>query len=317
MVDGSQTALCVAAVEAHGLQFGLPARIVVHQPLVVLADAQLAEEGFGDERAGGLHEVVELQAFGVLDGLAVDIYLSFFNLERVARQAHAALHVVLAAVNRAGDDLAIHLRVGQDEVASCCIVEVVDGPLLLARQAVHVDLLRIDALPFAVGQAVEVGLLEVGGHGVARGEVEHHDVVQLHPSEARHALVLPLRPLDVRLAVEDGQCVLGQRHGERRVGHARSVAHLAHVEEIAHKQRFLQRRRRYLIVLEEVDVDEVNGHQGEHDGVHPAHDAAHGSVLGLPPPAPGYLLGDVDVIDERHDHQSPPAPDPQEEEQVE
>ena len=211
-------------------------RTVGHQPLVVVADAQFAEHAFGNQRAGGLHKVVELKVFGVLCRFPVNVYLSVLDLQGIARQTHTTLHVVFAAVDGTHHHLAVHLRVGADEVASGVVVQVVHVALLLTGQAVHVHGIGIHAASFAVGQVVEVFHLVVEGHGVAGGEVEYHDVVQLHFTKTGHTLVFPLRPFDVRFASEYGQRVLCQRHGQGRVGHARSVAHLAHVQEVAHQQ---------------------------------------------------------------------------------
>ena len=133
----------------------------------------------------------------------------------------------------------------------------------------------------SVGDGVEVAapILGRGEHGVASRIVEHNDVVELHLAQSLGTLVAPLRPLDVRVTVDNGQRVLRQRQRERSLRLARSVAHLRHKEVVAYEQRLLKRRRRDDVVLEEVDVDEVNGYEGEHKGVDPRHDGCRDAVL--------------------------------------
>ena len=73
--------------------------------------------------------------------------------------------------------------------------------------------------------------------------------------------------------------MLRQRQRERGLRLARAVAHLRHEEVVAYEQRLLKLRRRDDIVLEEVDIDEVNGYKGEHKGVDPRHDSGCDAVL--------------------------------------
>ena len=141
-------------------------------------------------------------AAGTLGGFAVDVYLSFLDLQRIAGQAYATFYIVFTTVNGAYDNVTVHSRIGTDEVTSGIVVQIIDGTLLLACQAVHIHLVGIRAFSFFVSKGIEVCLLEVGGYRVACREVEHHNVVQFHFAEARYTFVFPLGPFDVRLGVE-------------------------------------------------------------------------------------------------------------------
>ena len=79
---------------------------------------------------------------------------------------------------------------------------------------------------YLVGQAVVVLVLLVEGHGVASGIVEHHDVVELHVAKSLHTTVVPMRVVEIALAVEYGQCVLRERHVKRCLRNARPVRQL-------------------------------------------------------------------------------------------
>ena len=107
-------------------------------------------------------------------------------------------------------------------------------------------------------------------------------------------------PLDIRLTLKQRHRVLGQRHGERRFRNTWTVAHLRYEQVVACQQRFLQRTRRNDVVLEEEQVDEVDGHQCKYDGVDPRHDELRGA-FGFLPPLPLDFLGDIDVVDEWYD----------------
>ena len=202
MIDRCQPALGIPAVQSHFNQILFPAQTVGHQCLVLFADAQFTEHIIGDIRPRSLYKVVELHFCRVLDGLAVDVYLSFLDLQRIAGQAYATFYIVFTTVNGAYDNVTVHSRIGTDKITSGIVVQVVDSTLLLACQAVHIHLVGIHAFSFFVSKGIEVCLLEVGGYRVACREVEHHNIVQFHFAEARHTFVFPLRPFDVRLGVE-------------------------------------------------------------------------------------------------------------------
>ena len=180
-----------------------------------------------------------MHLFRVLDGFAVDIYLSVLDLQGIARQADTTLHVVLPTVNGAYDHLSVHLRIGENLFAACIVIQVVNGTLLVTCQAVHVYLIGIYTLTGFVGDRVEIRLLVIGCHRITGREVEHDNVVQLHFPESRHALVFPLGPFYIRFAVQYRQRMLCQRHGQRRIRHTRAITHLAYIQEVAYQQGFL------------------------------------------------------------------------------
>ena len=77
--------------------------------------------------------------------------------------------------------------------------------------------------------------------GVTGREVEDDNIIQLHLSQALHTAVVPVRPGNIALRVDDGKCVLRQRHGQRRFRYAGPIAYLRHEEVIAREERLLKR----------------------------------------------------------------------------
>ena len=174
---------------------------------VIHADAQLVIQFVGDGSAVGLNIVEILHILGLRHGLAVDIDNAVLDLQGLARQAQTTLHVVVATVNGAVNDVAKDLLVVTHHVAAT----------LLA-------------------QGVVIGIGALQGHGVACREVKHHNIHALHVAQTLQALVFQLGMLDVGLAVEERQGVLRQREVQRRLRHARAVGHLVHPQEVACQQ---------------------------------------------------------------------------------
>ena len=250
---------------------------------VLVGDAQLVDE-FERQLRAQLHVIAVLHVVWLLVRFAVEVDDAVLYLQSLTGQTYAALHVVLAAVDGACLYSAELRRVLVDELAACGVElreEVV--LLLLCGEIGYLAVVLLSPLLLAgsVGDGVEVAapVLGRGENGVASRVVEHNDVVELHLAQSLSALVAPLRPLDIRVAVDNGQRVLRQRQRERGLRLARAVAHLRHEEVVAYEQRLLKRRRRDDVVLEEVDIDEVNGYKGEHKGVDPRHDGCRDAVL--------------------------------------
>ena len=114
-------------------------------------DAQLVIHVVGDLSAVGLHIVEILHIFWLRQHTAVDINLVVNYFQGFSRQTYAALHIVVAAVNRAIYYVAIFGLV---------------GPHLVAAHFFH--------------ERVVVGVGAGGGHGVAGRKVKHHYVKSLH-----------------------------------------------------------------------------------------------------------------------------------------
>ena len=203
------------AVNFHPQHFHTISHVgIVDGDIVSVVDAHphFLPQFVGNLSAGSLYEVVILHVFGLIQSLSVDIHDVVLNLEAVAGQTHAALHIVLAAVDRTVNDIAEHLFVGPHRSAS-----------------------------ILVDEGVVVGVLHFQRHSVAGREIEHHNIVTLHIPEAFQALIIPLRIVDIRLAVDIRDCVLCKREMDWSVWHTRAVNHLVHPQIVAHKQRFLER----------------------------------------------------------------------------
>ena len=90
-----------------------------------------------------------------------------------------------------------------------------------------------------VSHAVVVLVLLVDCYGVAGRIVKDYDVVELHVTESLHAAIFPVGLFKVALAVEDGQRVLRQRHGQRGLRNARTIGELGNQKVVTRQQRFL------------------------------------------------------------------------------
>ena len=188
------------------------------------------------------------------------------DLQRLSRQSYTALHIVLATVSRSCVYHSVLLRISQNGLTTSLIDGIeVHGQLLL-RQRVRIGTLRIHLVTYLVAHLVEVVCLiaQVTADGVASGIVEYHDVVELYFPQTFHATIVPMRPFNVRLALEYGQSMLRQRHGQRCLRDARTVADLRHKQVVTRQQRLLQRTGRNNVVLEKEQVDEIDSHQCKH-----------------------------------------------------
>ena len=198
-------------------EFVREVHVVARAVTAVLPDSEVVD-GVLREGGRGLHHVVVLQSGYRLLRFAVDPHLSVADFERVARKPHAAFDVVLAFVDRAAD----HRVFFVEAFAS----------LLLAERLLE------------AAQRVVIGhVLVFEQHRVARREVEDHHVVAAYRLEPLEAVVGPLDRLGERfLGLREGHRVVYEGERQRRVGHLRSVSHLAHVEIVADEQRPLHRR---------------------------------------------------------------------------
>ena len=177
---------------------------------VFLRNAEFLEQvsrGCGLE----LHDIAVLHVVGLFVGFAVEVNNAVSYLQRLSGQADATLYVKLAVVNGAAYHLAEHLGVLEHILTPGGVLLLKHGALLLPRKRIHVHY-GIYLAPHLVAYPVEVAVLLRKRHGVARGIVENHDVVELHFTEALDTLIVPRRFLDVRLAAQHGERIRHQRH---------------------------------------------------------------------------------------------------------
>ena len=295
--------------------------VLVERQQVFHRDTQLLQHLVGDflARLQG-YRIGILHIVGLLVGLAVEIDDMVLDLEGLSGQSHTALHIVLTTVGRTAADVAkIRGHAGQIVAAQPVDFTIV-AALLHRVHAAHIGrstvLLLIEVGAEAVDHRVVLGGIALFGEDAVAGRiVEHHNVIKLHMAQALHAAIVPVGPGDVAVGIDYGQRVLGERHGERGLRDAGAIAHLAHKEIVAREQTLLKRRRGDDIVLEEEEVDEVDSHQCKHEGVDPTHHKPHRS-LGIAPPLPAYLLGDIHIKDEGHNHQAEPRFHPYEKEKI-
>ena len=150
---------------------------------------------------------------------SIDNHIAIDDRERVARNGNATLDIVLALIDGTSDDRKILFQT----------TTTLGVPILL----------------LIVAQYVVVGLiLTLQKYGVARREIEYHDVVALDLSQTLQTVIRALNRLRIGLCarLREGHCVMNKRERDWRVGHLRTVCNLAHVEVVAHEQRALHRR---------------------------------------------------------------------------
>ena len=182
-----------------------------------------------------------MHVVGLFVCLAVDIHYVVLDLQGLTWQSETTLNVVLATVNRTGDEFAILLRVREDVLSACLIGELVEMAQIHRLEAVelHIDALLMEyLLTKAVAHLVVVLRLPAGlrHHCIACRVVKHHDVVELYLAQSWRTTIVPLRPLDVRLDIAHWQRMLGEGHSKRSLRNAWTVAHLRNEKVIACEQ---------------------------------------------------------------------------------
>ena len=236
-----------------------PHRVAVALRVEVLfRDAQFAFQFVGQVLLEG-HLIGILNVFRLGVRFSVEINRVVLDLQRLSRQSHAALHVVLAAVGGAARYFAellgvlayigcaggVHIIIYTLLLLVACLWQERgsggndDG---LRENRRSVCRLRAQQLVAnLIGEAVVVLILLRERHGVAGGIVEHHDVVHFHIAQSLHAAVVPVRVLEIAFAVDDRQRVLRHGHRERRLRNARAVGQFAHEQVVAREQRLFER----------------------------------------------------------------------------
>ena len=179
-----------------------------------------------------------MHVVGLLVGLAVKIDYAVLDLQGLSGKAHTPFHIVLPTVCWAADDVAIFTVVVENVLPACGISLFEVGTLLCHGELGQVGGWRIELLAERISHLVVVGCLVAvsTAQRVAGRVVEHYNVVELHMAETFHSSIVPVRPLQIRLAIHHGQRVLGERHGERRLGDAWTIAYFAHEEIVAGEQ---------------------------------------------------------------------------------
>ena len=174
----------------------------------------------------------------LLIGLSVEIDDVVADFKCLSWQTDTAFHIVLTTVSRTGDDLTVFIGILKDGITSSLIddLEVVEA--LLCRERVRIRTVRIDLIANTVAHLVIVVCLILRGRTecVASREIEHHDVVQLYLAQSLHTTVVPVGPVEVALALHDGQGVLCQRHRQGSLRDTGTIGDLRHKQIVARQQ---------------------------------------------------------------------------------
>ena len=185
-----------------------------------------------------------LDAFGVRDGLAVNVHLLVDDGEFVSRQSNTAFHIVLAFIDRPRDDVILF----PDGIAAFARI-IVAGILLLQLHYGLGSIAEIEILLFGLrGVGVEHRLklahdgivalrLALQCDRVAVGIVEDDHIVMPDGAKLFGAKIGQLDNFSVGLSVVgQGQFVVHKRHRYWRLRGAHPVGQLADRQEIAHHQ---------------------------------------------------------------------------------
>ena len=215
---------------------------------ILLTDAQLLShivilvtKQFTDGAVSQLHKIRILHVIRFFVGFSIEIYYIILYLQGLTWQSHTTFYVVFSAIGGPGvNDTKLSLIV-EYILTSNGIRLLIELFLFLpthCRKVYPWVLLTNERLSEIVYLLVIVlRLISVGcKNGITCRIVEYDDVVEFYLAQALHTTIVPLWPLDVRLAVEQRHSVLCQRHGKRSLWYAWSVAHLTHKKIVASEQ---------------------------------------------------------------------------------
>ena len=195
MVNWIILAIAIRLDAQHGHIFGIIAS--VDQYTVGFADIQQTELLFTQHGTVRLDEIVKLHFFRILGSNTIDVDLVVTNLDRVARHTNTSFDIILAFVDRPIDHIT------------------------------EIRFIQLDSFPPVLFyQVIIIRVLNLQCNRITCRKVEHDNIIPLHMPETFHPFIVPLRPVQIRLAVEKRQCVLYQREGNRRIRYTRSVAEL-------------------------------------------------------------------------------------------
>ena len=158
------------------------------------------------------------------------------NLQIVARQTYAALHVVLAAVHRTIHHLSEIFRMLVYHTASQLNATLTELVAVIFLQRCWILLLET----FDVATCIVIRILHIVGNSVASREVEHNDVIAFNLTESFQTTIFVFRMVEIALCVDYRKRVLTKRKVDWSDRHTRPVAHLVDPQIVAHKKRFLQ-----------------------------------------------------------------------------
>ena len=189
-----------------------------------------------------LHIIRILHVIRLLIGLSIEIYDMILDLKCLSGQTHAALYIVLAAVGRTSGNgshlqaLSVFAQISTTHGVNF-LIQIVNQRIRHGREIRITIFLGIEHLSVVVCQAVILGLIRLfRTDGITGGIVEHHDIVQLHVTQALHSSIFPVGPFYIALALYHRQRMLCKRHGKRSLRDARTIRHLRHEEVIACEQ---------------------------------------------------------------------------------
>ena len=129
--------------------------------------------------------------------------------------------------------------VGSNKLFAQSIELVIEFPLFPCRETFHLrqlDALVVSSLLSQLYTEVVVIASVTDRNSVACRIVEHHDISQLDIAKPLYTTILPLRPFNIRFAVEERKSMLGERHREWGLWNTRPVAHLTHEKVVAREE---------------------------------------------------------------------------------
>ena len=260
--------------------------------------------------------VVVLYILMLCQFLTIDKDNLVLYLKNLTRQSDAALHIILAAVNRTMYKFTEIMRVRFDIFQAIVVYLLIQRIGQCRRHCINSMHLRIEFHSIGITHRMHVDDCRIGCCNIARRIVEHDNVATFNLLNARNTLIIPLHRIDITLTTDDWHRMLCKRHTQRRLWLAGAIVQLAHKKVIAHHKSLFKRRSGYHIVLKKIDVDKIHGHQGKDNRIYPTHHASGCLIFKILPPFPWYEAGCVTVDNEWNHQYTHPAFHPQEKSNV-
>ena len=158
-----------------------------------------------------LHQITIFHIVRFLIGYTIQVNDAILDFQGLSRQAHTTFHIVLASVYWSADHFAECLLVLVDILTAHLVIMVEYHALLCCIHGTHIHRLG-QFLTCLITQTINVLSRHINRYGISCRKVEYHDVIELYITKTLYTLVIPCRPFQIRLGIDNRQRMLGQRH---------------------------------------------------------------------------------------------------------
>ena len=181
-----------------------------------------------------LHQIAILHVIRFFICLPIQIDNTVFYFKRLSGKSHTPLYIVLATVYGAGNHFAISTGILIDIFTACLIIIIKHHPLLFGSHSGHIHRFS-QFFTGLIAHTINIIIGHICHHRISGREIKHHNIIQLHIPQTFYTLIVPLRKFQIRLAIENRQCMLCQRHVQRSLRYAGTITQLADKQIITHQ----------------------------------------------------------------------------------